>query len=122
MDMTTLFLFNIMYLVLESDTIIIDKDICAVAIFYDRLTLDAPIVNTKGWLILARWIQFIAELIKMPIFENNKLAHDLFNSVDLFDYIDEEFFYEVSKIYVKVLYPEKIAELNALRNNEIILQ
>jgi flagellar biosynthesis protein FlhB len=104
-----------MNLVRESDAIIVDAKKCAVALLYDKETMEAPIVNVRGLSIIAQWIQFVAGLFNKPVFDNMKLSHDLFNSVNLFEYIDEDFYDEVARVYADIIYQD-----NEYMNNVLL--
>lgn len=89
--------------VIDSDAVIVNKNVCAVAIEYDRDIMDAPIVTAKGLGYFADWIKVSANLAQIPVFQRKKLSLDLFNTVRIYNDIDKRFYYRVAMIYYKLI-------------------
>ncbi|WP_187305767.1 EscU/YscU/HrcU family type III secretion system export apparatus switch protein [Buchnera aphidicola] len=73
--------------VAKSDVIITNPLHYAIAIQYDEMTMEAPIVLSKGKGKLAFKIKNIAKKNKIPIFECAKLARSLYTSSEVGDCI-----------------------------------
>jgi len=75
----------------------------AVAMEYNRLTMEAPTVIAKGQDNMALRIRGIAGEARVPIVENKPLARALYAEVEIGDSIPESF-YEAMVIVLKQVY------------------
>ncbi len=103
-DATNFILTVIMSSVIQSDVIIVHKEICAVAVEYDKELMDYPMVTAKGIGIFANWIRIAANLAKITVFQRKKLSMDLFHTVRIYNEIDKRFQYRVALLYYKIIY------------------
>lgn len=86
----------------KADVIITNPTHLAIALQYDKLSMDAPKVIAKGAGIIAERIKKIAEENNVPIIENKPLARALFKVVELGDYIPENFYKAVAEVLAYV--------------------
>ena len=86
-----------------ADVVITNPTHFAVAMEYNRLTMEAPTVTAKGQDNLALRIREIAGDAAVPIVENKPLARALYAEVDIGDPIPESF-YEATVIVLKQVY------------------
>jgi len=90
----------------EADVLITNPTHKAIAVKYDRETMESPQVIAKGAGDLALKMRKIARKYNVPIIENKPLARALFKAVAIEDEIPGMYFAEVAKILVKI-YSEK---------------
>ena len=86
----------------RADVVVSNPTHYAVAITYDRQTMDAPQVVAKGADFIARRIREIAEEYDVPRVENATLARDLYQHVDIGETIPERFFRTVAELLAYV--------------------
>jgi flagellar biosynthetic protein FlhB len=81
-----------------ADVVIVNPTHYAVALKYDRLSMDAPMVVAKGVDHLALKMKEIAKENDVPIVENPPLARALYAAVDIDQPIPEELFKTVAQV------------------------
>ena len=94
---------NMLRNVPEADVVITNPTHFAVAMEYNRLTMEAPTVVAKGQDNMALRIRGIAGEARVPIVENKPLARALFAEVEIGESIPESF-YEAMVIVLKQVY------------------
>ena len=94
---------NMLQNVPQADVVVTNPTHFAVAMEYDRLTMEAPTVIAKGQDNMAFRIREIAGEADVPIIENKPLARALFAEVEIGDTIPERF-YEAVVIVLKQVY------------------
>lgn len=82
----------------DADVLITNPTHLAVAIQYDRSTVDAPLVIAKGAGFLAGTMRTIARRHRIPIVENKPLARHLFHRVGLDRAVPVEHYGTVARI------------------------
>jgi len=87
----------------NADVVVTNPTHFAVAMEYDRLTMEAPTVIAKGQDNMAFRIREIAGEAGVPIVENRPLARALYAEVEIGDTIPEQF-YEAVVIVLKQVY------------------
>ena len=86
----------------EADVIITNPTHFAVAIKWDRFTMEAPMVTAKGEDNIARRIKRIARDNNVPIVENKPLARSLYATVAVGQMIPAMYFNAIAVILSKV--------------------
>ena len=94
---------NMLRNVPQADVVITNPTHFAVALEYNRLTMEAPTVVAKGQDNLALRIREIAGDSRVPIVENRPLARALYAEVEIGDSIPESF-YQAMVIVLKQVY------------------
>ncbi|MFW5783355.1 MAG: flagellar biosynthesis protein FlhB [Spirochaetota bacterium] len=94
---------NMLQNVPEADVVVTNPTHFAVAMEYNRLTMEAPTVVAKGQDNIAFRIREIAGESGVPIIENKPLARALYAEVEIGDTIPEKF-YEAVVIVLKQVY------------------
>jgi flagellar biosynthetic protein FlhB len=94
---------NMLRNVPQADVVVTNPTHFAVAMEYDRLTMEAPTVTAKGQDHLAQRIREIAAESRVPLVENRPLARALYSQVEIGDQIPETF-YEATVIVLKQVY------------------
>jgi flagellar biosynthetic protein FlhB len=94
---------NMLRNVPSADVVVTNPTHFAVAMEYDRLTMEAPTVIAKGQDNLAFRIREIAEEAGVPLVENKPLARALYAEVEIGDAIPEKF-YEATVVVLKQVY------------------
>ncbi len=94
---------NMLQNVPRADVVVTNPTHFAVAMEYDRLTMEAPTVIAKGQDNIAFRIREIAEEAGVPVVENKPLARALHAEVEIGDTIPEQF-YEAVVIVLKQVY------------------
>jgi flagellar biosynthetic protein FlhB len=102
---------NMMRAVPKADVVITNPTHYSVAIEYDRLVMEAPMVTAKGVDAIALKIREIARENEVPLVENKPLARTLYQEVEIGDTIPEKY-YEVMAII--------LAEVYKMANREVI--
>ena len=102
---------NMMRAVPKADVVITNPTHYSVAIEYDRLVMEAPVVTAKGVDAIALKIREIAKENEVPLVENKPLARTLYQEVEIGDAIPEKY-YEVMAII--------LAEVYKMANREVI--
>ncbi len=86
----------------EADVIITNPTHFAVAIKWDRETMEAPMVTAKGHDNMARQIKRVAKEANVPIVENKPLARSLYATVKVGEMIPPMYFNALAVILSKV--------------------
>jgi flagellar biosynthetic protein FlhB len=94
---------NMLQNVPRADVVVTNPTHFAVALEYDRLTMEAPTVVAKGQDNIAFRIRELARESGVPIIENRPLARALHAEVEIGDTIPEKF-YEAVVIVLKQVY------------------
>ncbi len=94
---------NMMRAVPKADVVITNPTHYSVAVEYDRLIMDAPMVTAKGADAIALKIREIAREADVPLVENKPLARTLYREVEIGDAIPEKY-YEVMAIILAEVY------------------
>jgi flagellar biosynthesis protein FlhB len=94
---------NMLQNVPRADVVVTNPTHFAVAMEYDRFTMDAPTVIAKGQDNIALKIREIASEAGVPIVENRPLARALYSEVEIGDTIPQKF-YEAVVIVLKQMY------------------
>lgn len=74
----------------------------AVAVKYERDTMEVPVVVAKGTDLVAKRIREVAEEAGVPMFENKPIAQSLYKQVEVGDEIPPELYAAVAEILVAV--------------------
>lgn len=82
----------------ESDVVITNPTHYAIALKYDRTSMQAPVVVAKGQDLIAQKIREIAKEHDVPIMQNAPLARALFNSTEVDEEIPIAHYEAVAKI------------------------
>jgi flagellar biosynthesis protein FlhB len=86
----------------KADVVITNPTHFAVALSYQRATMNAPTVVAKGQDFMAQQIRQIAEDHKVPMVENKQLAQALFKLVDIGEQIPNSLFKAVAEVLAYV--------------------
>ena len=100
---------NMMEKVPTADVVVTNPTHFAVALEYDRRSMEAPTVTAKGQDNVARRIREIAADNDVPVIENKPLARALHAEVDIGDVVPERY-YEAVVAVLKHVYAMKKAE------------
>jgi flagellar biosynthetic protein FlhB len=103
---------NMMRAVPKADVVITNPTHYSVAIEYDRLVMEAPMVTAKGVDAIALKIREIAREHDVPLVENKPLARTLYQEVEIGDAIPEKY-YEVMAIILAEVYKMARGEVPA---------
>ena len=90
----------------RADVVVTNPTHFAVALLYEKDTMEAPTVIAKGADSIALKIRQVAKDNSVPMIENRPLAQQLYRDIEVGDIIPEELFYAVSLIYAE-LYSKK---------------
>lgn len=85
----------------DADVVVTNPTHFAVAIKYDALTMDSPVIIAKGADLVAKRIRDIAKENEIPVIENPPVAR-LLHKIDLGATIPEELFKAVAEILAHV--------------------
>ena len=88
--------------VAKSDVVIANPTHYAVAVRYDKQTMQGPMVMAKGADSVAQNIKRIAKENNVPIVENKPLARALYAEVEIGDIIPENYYQALAVILAKV--------------------
>lgn len=94
---------NMMHSVPEADVVVTNPTHFAVALEWERVSMEAPMVVAKGQDNLAFRIREIAEENDVPVVENKPLARALYAEVEIGDVIPEQY-YEVMAVILAEIY------------------
>jgi flagellar biosynthesis protein FlhB len=86
----------------KADVVVTNPTHYAVALQYNRETMDAPSVIAKGVDSMALKIREIAKENNVELIENRPLARELYNRLEVGDIIPEDLFRAVSFIYAEL--------------------
>jgi flagellar biosynthetic protein FlhB len=86
----------------KADVVVTNPTHFAVALKYDRYTMEAPTVIAKGVDSMALKIREIAKENFISIIENRPLAQEMHKRLDVGDIIPEDLFYAVSLVYAEL--------------------
>lgn len=86
----------------KADVVVTNPTHYAVALRYDRDTMDAPAVIAKGVDSMALKIREVAKENNVELIENRPLARELYNRLDVGDIIPEDLFRAVSFVYAEL--------------------
>lgn len=86
----------------KADAIVVNPTHYAVALKYDRETMNAPQVVAKGVDYMALRIKKVAGEHRVPVLERPQLARDLYAGVEIGQVIPERFFKAVAEILAYV--------------------
>ncbi len=86
----------------EADVVVTNPTHLAVAIQYDPLSMEAPLVVAKGAGLVAERIKTLAAENSVPVVENRELARNLYKSIDVGEPIGSEFFRGVAELLAYV--------------------
>jgi flagellar biosynthetic protein FlhB len=89
---------RMMQAVPEADVVITNPTHYAIALKYDTLNMDAPVLVAKGADAVAERIRALAKENKVPLVENPPLARALFDSMELGQMIPPEHFKAVAEV------------------------
>lgn len=95
----------------KADVVITNPTHYAVAVKYDALVADAPMVLAKGQDYIALRIKELAKEHKIEIVENKPLARALYDSTDIGEQIPAELFQAVAEV---------LAFVYSLKNKEVV--
>jgi flagellar biosynthetic protein FlhB len=102
-EMQMKFAFNTMIKELpKADVVITNPVHVAVALRYDPISMEAPLVIGKGKRKLAERIKQIARDNDIPIIESPPLARALFASCEIGDEIPGQFYQDVAEILAAI--------------------
>lgn len=93
---------NITQTVPKADVVITNPTHFAIALEYDRLSMNAPMVTAKGQDAMAFRIRRIAQDNDVPLVENRPLARTLFSEVEVGDTIPPKFYMAVVTVLKQV--------------------
>jgi flagellar biosynthetic protein FlhB len=91
----------------KADVVVTNPTHYAVALQYNRDTMDAPAVIAKGVDTMALKIREIAKEHNVELIENRPLARELYNRLDVGDIIPDDLFRAVSFVYAELYKREK---------------
>jgi flagellar biosynthetic protein FlhB len=101
-EMQALLRQNIPKNVAESNVVIANPTHFTVALKYDRLVMDGPMVMAKGADRLAQRIKEIARDNDIPIVENRPLARALFTAAEVGEVIPQQYYSAVAIILANI--------------------
>ncbi len=94
----------------KADVVVTNPTHYAVALKYDRDTMEAPTVIAKGADSMALRIRRIAGENDIAIIENRPLAREMYERLEIGDIIPEDLFYAVSLVYAELFKQKKFKE------------
>jgi flagellar biosynthetic protein FlhB len=86
----------------RADVVVTNPTHFAVALQYDKETMEAPTLIAKGADSMALKIRQVAKENNVPIMENRPLAQQIYKDVEVGDIIPGELFYAVSLVYAEL--------------------
>ena len=86
----------------KADVVVTNPTHYAVALQYNRDTMDAPAVIAKGVDTMALKIREVAKEHNVELIENRPLARELYNRLDVGDIIPDDLFRAVSFVYAEL--------------------
>jgi flagellar biosynthetic protein FlhB len=97
-----LVLKNMIREVPKADVVVTNPTHFAVALKYERATMEAPTVIAKGVDSMALKIRKIAKENDITMIENRPLAQEMYKRLDVGEIIPEDLFYAVSLVYAEL--------------------
>ncbi len=91
----------------KADVVVTNPTHFAVALQYDRDTMEAPTVIAKGVDTMALKIREVAKEHNVQLIENRPLARELYNRLDVGDIIPDDLFRAVSFVYAELYKRER---------------
>lgn len=101
---------NMMQKVPEADVVVTNPTHFAVAMEWDRLKMQAPVVSAKGQDNIAFRIREIAAEHNIPVIENKPLARALYADVDVGEIIPEKYYEIVALVLAEVYSVDSVKE------------
>ncbi|MEA1966937.1 MAG: flagellar biosynthesis protein FlhB [Thermodesulfobacteriota bacterium] len=86
----------------DADVVVTNPTRLAIAVKYDGMTMNAPMVLAKGAGAVAANIRRIAEESNVPLVEDKELARNLYKIVDIGEEVPSELFQSVAEILAYV--------------------
>jgi flagellar biosynthesis protein FlhB len=86
----------------DADVLITNPEHLAIALHYERESMNAPIVLAKGADSWAAQMRTLADQHRIPLVENRSLARLLFRRAQIDQQIPPESFFEVARIYAEI--------------------
>ncbi len=93
---------NMLKAVPKADVVITNPTHFAIALEWERLTMNAPTVTAKGADIIAQKIKEIALENEVPVIENKPLARALYGEVEIGEVIPEKFYEVIATILAEI--------------------
>ena len=93
---------NMLQNVPRADVVITNPTHFAVALEWNRITMEAPVVTAKGQDRMAKRMRDIAAENTVPVVENKPLARALFQEVDIGDVVPETYYQAIAIILAQV--------------------
>jgi len=91
----------------KADVVVTNPTHYAVALQYENETMEAPSVIAKGADSIALRIRNIAKENDITIIENRPLAQEMYNRLNVGDFVPEDLFYAVSLVYAELYKKDK---------------
>ncbi len=105
-----LVLRNMIREVPKADVVVTNPTHFAVALKYERATMEAPTVIAKGVDSMALKIRQIAKENDITLIENRPLAREMYSRLEVGDIIPEDLFYAVSLVYAELYKKNRFSE------------
>jgi flagellar biosynthetic protein FlhB len=105
-----LVLKNMIREVPKADVVVTNPTHFAVALKYERATMEAPTVIAKGVDSMALKIRKIAKENDITMIENRPLAQEMYKRLDVGEIIPEDLFYAVSLVYAELYKKNRFSE------------
>jgi flagellar biosynthetic protein FlhB len=105
-----LVLKNMIREVPKADVVVTNPTHFAVALKYERATMEAPTVIAKGIDSMALRIRQVARENHITMIENRHLAREMYNRLNVGDIIPEDLFYAVSLVYAELYKKNRFSE------------
>ena len=86
----------------KATVVVTNPTLLAIAIRYEPLEMDSPVIVAKGKLFIAEKIKEIAFRENIPVVEDKLLARTMFDKVEVGDEIPVEFYNAVAEILAYV--------------------
>jgi len=86
----------------KADVVVTNPTHYAVALKYEKKSMEAPTVIAKGVDSMALRIREVARENAVPMIENRPLAQEMYKRLDVGDIIPEDLFYAVSLVYAEL--------------------
>ncbi len=86
----------------KADVVVTNPTHYAVALKYEKKSMEAPTVVAKGVDSMALRIREVARENAVPMIENRPLAQEMYKRLDVGDIIPEDLFYAVSLVYAEL--------------------